>query len=114
MALIAIMLCLVVLTVALRRVHGPKYWMVGLVSIALSNAILWWFSRGEESPISTGNQVMGVIFLCVIPMSLGFATGNVTALRSRPWLTILVVPLVVLAAILVDMTVGVNLHLLQP
>jgi hypothetical protein len=112
--LIVISLCLAVLTVALRRVHGPTYWIVAPCVIGLSIGIMGWASRGTESPISTGRQAMAVIFLWVVPISLGFATANARALRARPWLVIVVVPLVFLAAVWVDMVVGVTLDILQP
>jgi hypothetical protein len=112
--LIAISLCLALLTVGLRRVHGPTYWIVALCVIGLSIGIMRWLSGDTESPIWTTRDAISLTFLWIVPMSLGFATAKVRALRARPWLVVIVVPLVFLAAVFVDMIVGVNLDILQP
>jgi hypothetical protein len=105
---------LALLAVALRRVHGPTYWVVALGVIGLCVGITLWISRGTPSPITAAHQAAAVIFLFVVPMLLGFATAKAGAFRERPWLAIVVVPLVFVAAVYVDMIVAVNLDILQP
>jgi hypothetical protein len=53
------------------------------------------------------------IFFFALPTSLAFATADAKALRARPWLIIIVVPLVFLATIFVGLVVGVNLGALS-
>jgi hypothetical protein len=88
--------------------------MVALGVIGLLVGIMLWISRGIASPISAAHQAMAMILLFVIPMSLGFAAAKAGALRERPWLAMIAVPLVFLAAVFVNMVVGASLGILQP
>jgi hypothetical protein len=88
--------------------------MIALGSIGLTVAIPFWVSRGTPSPITPAHQATAVIFLFVVPMLLGFATAKARALRERPWLAVVVVPVVFVAAVYADMIVGASLDILQP
>ena len=102
--LIVISLCLALVTVILRRVHGLRYWMAPHCVIGLSIGVIPWMPEG--------NKVV-FIFAFALPISLAFATADTRALRARPWLIIIVVPLVFLATIFVGLTGGVNLEVLR-
>jgi hypothetical protein len=109
-----ILLCLSFLAIAFRRVPGPRYWMITLGALGVSVGIPLWLSRGTPSPVTPVHQATAVIFLVVVPMLLGFATAKARALRERPWLSIVIVPLVFVAAVYLDMIVGASLDILQP
>lgn len=110
----AVALVLGLLTIALRRVHGRKYWMITLGVIGVFCGIMCWFSWHTDFAIPPGRQTTAVIFLFAVPMLLGVATGSTRALRARPWLAIIAVPLVFLATVFLDAVAGVNLDILQP
>jgi len=53
------------------------------------------------------------IFALTLPTSLAFTIANTNELRTRPWLTIIVVPLLFLAIVFVGLVLGVNLGLIR-
>lgn len=91
-------------TVMLRRVYGLRYWMVPLCVAGLSIGAVPWMAKGYKAVF---------IFLFALPTSLAFATAGARTLRARPWLVIIVVPLLFLATIFVGLVVGVNLGALN-
>ena len=88
--------------VTLRRVYGLRYWMVvAFCVIALSIAAILWMDK------------LVWIFALALPTSLAFTIANTNELRTRPWLTIVVVPLLFLAIAFVGLALGVNLGLIR-
>src|ERR1700730_9017317 len=94
-----ISVCVAVVTILLRRVYGLRYWIVPLGVIGLSFAAMLW--------IPEGNKLVWIIAFA-LPPSPAFATADTNELRARPWLIIIVVPLLCLATVFVGLIVGVN------
>lgn len=100
-----ISVCVAVVTVIQRRVYGLRYWVVPLCVTALSIAAMLWIPKG--------NKVL-CIFVLAVPTSLAFTIADTNELRAHPWLTIIVIPFLFLATVLVSLSIGVNLGYLRP
>ena len=111
---IAIPLCVALLAVTLRRVHGLRYWMAVMCVIGLSLGAMQWLPEAQEYSRRNHSLIAPWIFFYAVPMSCAFATANARALRARPWLVIILVPLVYLTTMFVGVVVGVNLDVLSP
>jgi hypothetical protein len=72
--------------------------------IALAMGVMQWFHAQKSL----------WIFLTAIPVSLAFVAGSAGAIRTRPWLTMIVVPMVFLAAVFISVVPGVNMYGLSP
>ena len=99
-----ISLCVALVAVILRRVHGLRYWIVPLCLAAFSIAAMLWMPKGDK---------LVWIFALALPTSLAFTIAHTNELRARPWLTIIVVPLLFLATVFVGLVLGVNLGLFR-
>jgi hypothetical protein len=104
-SLIVISLCLALITLALRRAHGLRYWMAALCVIVLSVGLVRWFTAQKTA-------LWIVVFL--LPISTAFAAADTVALRARPWLVIIVIPFVYLATVLTGLMIGTTLGFLRP
>jgi hypothetical protein len=95
--------CVAVVTVLLRRIYGLRYWIVPLCVLGFSIGVMPWVPENKLAP--------GV--LLAVPISLAFVIANSIEFRARPWLTMIVIPLLFLATVFVGLVVGVNAGLLR-
>jgi hypothetical protein len=97
-----ISLCVAVVTILLRQVYGFRYWIVPLCIGGLSIGVLPWIPENK--------LLLGILAMAI---SLAFVVADTIEFRARPWLTMIVIPLLFLTIIFVGLVVGVNVGLLR-
>jgi hypothetical protein len=114
MALIAILVCVALLAITLRRVRGCGTGWRCSVSSRFRLEYINGFQKRRSTPGATTVSHSPMDLLLRASYFIRIRTANAGALRARPWLVIILVPLVYLAAIFLGLIVGVNLDILSP